>query len=577
MAFFPPSFQKRIVFLLCLWPLVIYIVFFETIALNVNYVAYDDIHVLQIIEQWQQATNWREKLDWLTVGFPEHRIVFTRLTVLFSYWFTGFVNLKNLMIISNLLWVGQLGFLFGIFRKLSLAVQPVSSAPRPLLPAHLPFAYFIPICWILLCVHSFENIFWGTSSLGNFGLLFFVMAAGYFYTQSGLKTLIAALVFSLFATFTYGNGLLTFLIGGLVLALTRRWRDLGAIVAFFAFTMLLYALTRAHASPSGLDLTNLQNYGLALSCFFAFIGSSVNFNVYAPSSLSIWLSVAWGALLFGGVVWLLMKEVKLKRFQFELNQLQLFALFLFLFVCLSALGVVFKRAEGDGLIGMFKGRYRMYPTWLLIISYLMLLNWGKWLRFRWFLPSAISVSIVFNLLILYYAVAPAVNNRRMAVVQEFNSMYNPDLLGLKMFDLTGEDFLRLQQLYQPKLFFKSSERNLISPDSTLIADGHMELDSVYFVENNLYINYQKDFIRPTKDFNDGAYIVLHSPQHTYMSAGIQQALPLKTFIRRGWYWDKGFTATFNRASVVKGNYGLYVLLRQNGVNELLDTQRRVTF
>lgn len=577
MAFFPPSFQKRIVFLLCLWPLVIYIVFFETIALNVNYVAYDDIHVLQIIEQWQQATNWREKLDWLTVGFPEHRIVFTRLTVLFLYWFTGFVNLKNLMIISNLLWVGQLGFLFGIFRKLSLAVQPVSSAPRPLLPAHLPFAYFIPICWILLCVHSFENIFWGTSSLGNFGLLFFVMAAGYFYTQSSLKTLIAALVFSLFATFTYGNGLLTFLIGGLVLALTRRWRDLGATVAFFAFTMLLYALTRAHASPSGLDLTNLQNYGLALSCFFAFIGSSVNFNVYAPSSLSIWLSVAWGALLFGGVVWLLMKEVKLKRFQFELNQLQLFALFLFLFVCLSALGVVFKRAEGDGLIGMFKGRYRMYPTWLLLIGYLLVLNWGKWLRFRWFLPSAIGVSIVFNLLILYYAVAPAVNNRRMAVVQEFNSMYNPDLLGLKMFDLTGEDFLRLQQLYQPKLFFKSSERNLISPDSTLIADGRMELDSVYFVENNLYINYQKDFIRPTKDFNDGAYIVLHSPQHTYMSAGIQQALPLKTFIRRGWYWDKGFTATFNRASVVKGNYGLYVLLRQNGVNELLDTQRRVTF
>lgn len=563
MAFFPLSFQKRIVFLLCLWPLVIYIVFFETIALNVNYVAYDDIHVLQIIEQWQQAANWREKLDWLTVGFPEHRIVFTRLTVLCSYWFIGFVNLKNLMIISNLLWVGQLGFLFGIFRKLSL--------PFP------SFAYFIPICWILLCVHSFENIFWGTSSLGNFGLLFFVMAAGYFYTQSSLKTLIAALVFSLFATFTYGNGLLTFLIGSLVLAFTRRWRDLGATVAFFAFTMLLYALTRAHASPSGLDLTNPQNYGLALSCFFAFIGSSANFNVYAPSSLPIWLSVAWGALLFGGVVWLLMKDVKLKRFQFELNSLQLFALFLFLFVCLSALGVVFKRAEGDGLIGMFKGRYRMYPTWLLIIGYLLLLNWGKWLRFRWFLPSAIGVSIVFNLLILYYAVAPAVNNRRMAVGQEFNSMYNSDLLGLKMFDLTGKDFLRLQQLYQPKLFFKPSERNLISLDSTLITDGRMELDSVYFVENNLHINYQKDFIRPVKDFNDGAYIVLHSPQHTYMGAGIQQALPLKTFIRRGWYWDKGFTATFNRASVAKGNYGLYVLLRRDGVNQFLDTQRRVTF
>jgi hypothetical protein len=577
MAFFPPSFQKRIVFALCVWPLVIYIVFFENIALNVNYVAYDDIHVLQIIEQWQKATNWREQLDWLTVGFPEHRIVFTRLTVLFSYWFTGFVNLKTLMIISNLLWVGQLGFLFGIFRKLHFAVQSDSSASRPLPLAPSSLAYFIPICWILLCVHSFENIFWGTSSLGNFGLLFFVMASGYFYAQSGLKSLIAALIFSLFATFTYGNGLLTFLIGSFVLLLTRRWRDLGNTVAFFAFTMFIYALTRAHASPSGLDLTNLQNYGLALSCFFGFIGSSANFNVYAPSTLSVWLSVAWGVLLFGGIVWLLIKDIKFKRFKFELNQLQLFALFLFLFVCLSALGVVFKRAEGDGLIGMFKGRYRMYPTWLLIVGYLLLLNWGKWLRLRWFLPSVIGVSMVFNLLILYYAVAPAVNNRRMALSQEFNSMYNPDLLGLKMFDLTGVDFLRLQKLYQPNLFFKASERILISPDSSLNTNENIALDSVYFAENNLHINYQKDFIRPTKDFNDGAYIVLQSPQHTYMSAGIQQALPLKTFVRRGWYWDKGFTATFNRASVVKGNYGLYVLIRQDGVNQLLDTQRRVTF
>ncbi|MFN8347667.1 MAG: hypothetical protein U0X91_21865 [Spirosomataceae bacterium] len=574
MTFFNSSVQKRITFALFLWPLVIYVVFFEAIALNVNYIAYDDIHVLQIIEQWQQSADWREKLDWLTVGFPEHRIVFTRLTVLASYWIMGFVNLKTLMIISNLLWIGQLGFLFGIFRKLPLSFFSVTQS-SPL--ARLPFAYFIPLCWIVLCVHSFENIFWGTSSLGNFGLLFFVMAAGYFYTQLGWNALVWALLFSLFATFTYGNGLLTFLIGGFILALAGRWRDLTATVAFFGFSMVLYWLTRAHASPSGLDLTNPKSYGLALSCFFAFIGSSANFNVYTPSTLSIWLSVAWGALLFGGIVGLLLKDITFKPFRVQLNALQLFALFLFLFVCLSALGVVFKRAEGDGLIGMFKGRYRMYPTWLLVVGYLLVLNTRRPLRSRWFLPTVVSLSIGFNLLILYYAVAPAVNNRRAAVAQEFNSMYNPDLLGLKMFDLKGEDFLRLQKLYRPVLFFKPSEKTLISSDSTLNADGSFGLDSVYFVGDNLHIDYRKDFIRPTKDADDGAYVLLRSPQHTYMSAGIQQALPLKTFLRRGWYWDKGFTATFHRASVAKGNYELYVLLRQNGINQLLAAHQKVTF
>ncbi len=560
MPFFNSSHQKRFVFSLCLLPLVIYAVFFEAIALNANYVAYDDIHVLQIIEQWQQAANWYEKLDWLTVGFPEHRIVFTRLVVLLSYWTTGWVNFKNLMIISNLLWISQLGILYQIFKKL-----------------RLPLFYFIPFCWILLCVHSFENIFWGTSSLGNFGLLFFVMTAGYFFTQPSPRNLYLALLFSFFATFTYGNGLLTFLIGGFILVLTRRWRDLAITGLFFAFSMLLYALTRAHASPSGLDLTQPQNYWLALTCFFAFIGSSVNFDVYAPSTLAMWASVVWGALLLGSVLWLLIKDVKMKGLKFELNSVQLFALFLLLFVCFSALGVVFKRAEGDGLIGMFKGRYRMYPTWLFIVGYLLVLNWGKGLYSRGFLPAAIGSAMIFNLLILYYAIAPAVNNRRMAVAQEFNSMYNADLLGLKMFDLTGEDFLRLQKLYRPHLFFKVAEKSLISEKDSLKTDGIFAVDSVYFAENNLYIQYQKDFIRPIKDVNDGAYLILKSSQHTYMSAGIQQALPLKTFIRRGWYWNKGFTATFNRASVAKDNYALYVLLRQNGVNQLLDTQRRITF
>ncbi len=554
MNLFHFSFQKRFFFVLLLLPLVLYIAFFETIALNVNYIAYDDINVLQIVEQWQNAVNWHKKLYWLTVGFAEHRIVFTRLAVLLSYWATGVVNLKSLMIISNLLWIGQLGILYQLFKKLAL-----------------PLVYFLPFVWILLSVHSFENIFWGTSSMHNFGLLFFVMLAAYFYVQTKQKNLYFALLFSLVATFTYGNGLLTFLIGGIVLGLDSRWRELIITGGFFVITILLYALTHAHASPSGLDMTNPSNYWLAFTCFLAFIGSSVNFNVYAPTTLANWISVIWGGLLLGGVLWLLAKNIKLRnrRLENSFHAVQLFALFLLLFVCLSSLGVVYKRAEGDGLIGMFKGRYRMYPTWLLVVGYLLLIDWLRDTK-KWLLPSTIGMSMAFNLLILYYAVAPAVNNRRAAVVQEFNSMYNEDLLGLKMFNLTGTDFKRIQRLYQPELFFEATPE-------TAMAKEAFPLDSVYFTGDVLHITYQKEFIRPTRNFDDGAYVMLQSPMHTYMAAGAQQALPLKTFLRRGWYWERGFTATMHRASVVPGMYDVLVLLRENGMNKLYDTGRKMTF
>lgn len=562
MTFFNLSIQKRFLVSLCLLPLVIYVVFFEAIALNANYVAYDDIHVLQIVEQWQNAASWREKLDWLTIGFPEHRIVFTRLVVLLSYWLTGSVNFKTLMVISNLLWVGQLGILFKVFRKLNLS-----------------FAYFIPLCWIVLNVHSFENIFWGTSSLGNFGLLFFTMMAAYGYTQLSPKYIWVGILFSIFATFSYGNGLLTFLIGGTILALSNRWKEMKLTLGAFVLTMGLYALTDSHASPSSLDLTKAENYLQAIICFLAFIGSSVNFDAYSPSTLAQWLSVVFGGVLLTVNAWALLRHTTIAKgaVTLRLNKVQWFALYMLLFVCLTSLGVVYKRAEWDGLYGMFKGRYRMYPTWMLILTYLLVLDWNREKITQKWLAIGMGIVVIFNVLVLYYAIAPAVNNRRMAVAQEFNSMYNADLLGLKMFDLTGADFLRLQKLYQPSLFFRQYEKQWTASTDSLSTNGNFKVDSVFWSNKNLNVYYHRDFIRPVKNMDDGAFVVLKSASHVYMAAGMQQALPLKTFLRRGWYWDRGFMATFVPGSVVKGNYRMYVLLRQNGVSELLDTQKQVTF
>ncbi|HAK78260.1 MAG TPA: hypothetical protein DCM71_15435 [Runella sp.] len=562
MTFFNLSIQKRFLVSLCLLPLVIYVVFFEAIALNANYVAYDDIHVLQIVEQWQNAASWREKLDWLTIGFPEHRIVFTRLVVLLSYWLTGSVNFKTLMVISNLLWVGQLGILFKVFRKLNLS-----------------FAYFIPLCWIVLNVHSFENIFWGTSSLGNFGLLFFTMMAAYGYTQLSPKYIWVGILFSIFATFSYGNGLLTFLIGGTILALSNRWKEMKLTLGAFVLTMGLYALTHSHASPSSLDLTKAENYLQAIICFLAFIGSSVNFDAYSPSTLAQWLSVVFGGVLLTVNAWALLRHTTIAKgtVTLRLNKVQWFALYMLLFVCLTSLGVVYKRAEWDGLYGMFKGRYRMYPTWMLILTYLLVLDWNREKITQKWLAIGMGIVVIFNALVLYYAIAPAVNNRRMAVAQEFNSMYNADLLGLKMFDLTGADFLRLQKLYQPSLFFRQYEKQWTASTDSLSTNGNFKVDSVFWSNKNLNVYYHRDFIRPVKNTDDGAFVVLKSASHVYMAAGMQQALPLKTFLRRGWYWDRGFMATFVPGSVVKGNYRMYVLLRQNGVSELLDTQKQVTF
>ncbi len=84
-------------------PILIYIWVFKSIALNVNYVAFDDILILGIIPEFENAT-WPERWKLLTTLFPEHRLVFSRSVILLCYDIFGKVNLVWLMIIANICW-----------------------------------------------------------------------------------------------------------------------------------------------------------------------------------------------------------------------------------------------------------------------------------------------------------------------------------------------------------------------------------------------------------------------------------------------------------------------------------------
>ena len=421
----------------CLLPVVIYLIFFKEIALNINYIAYDDLHVLDVINQWKQHPDWASRFHFLTVGFPEHRIVFTRFNILLSYWLTGGVKLTNLMLLSNSLWLGQLVVLYFVFKQTKLSLW-----------------YFVPVCWLLLNVQSFENVFWGTSSVGNFGLLFFTTAAIYCFTQSFKYSFGLSLFFATCAMFSYGNGLAVFVVLGLYLLLSHQWQRLVVLIVVFGAIMFVYSFTVANASPAALDLTKLSSYPLALSCFFGFLGGSVNFNpnIYAETTFELWSSVIWGLGLFATFVFVFKNHLfTLLKNKFskplKLSSTEQFLLLFFLFVCITAVGVVYKRSGADFLPGMFKGRYKMYSTWLVVIVYMAWVNYSQQKLSTTKLLVALGLAISINLFSLFSFLPAAVNNRRAAVAVEFNSMNNADIIGLRMFDLTQQDFFRIQSVY----------------------------------------------------------------------------------------------------------------------------------
>ncbi|GAB3180993.1 hypothetical protein [Telluribacter humicola] len=543
---------------LCILPLLLYGWAFFTVAYNVNYIAYDDITILSVIPGFDDAS-WPERWRRLTDLFPEHRLVFSRSIVLLSYELFGRVDLVWLMAIGNLCWAGCAWLFYLVFKRLNLSIW-----------------YFVPVSWIWFNIQSFENIYWGVSSLCNFGVIFFALLALYLATHSP-RLLTASLLAAVAATFTYGNGLMVFPVLAGLAWITGRKKDFFITVAVATITAIIYFIDFTPITES-MSLTNPTQVQQAIASFFGFIGSIATLWGYAAYTGQIhmlYLSVPVGVALVALLI-LVYKAHLASLFRslwgkpVQLTPAAQFALVAALFVAITTFAVVYKRIPIDEFTGMFKGRYRMYSALWLVALYLGAI---ALYNFSFSKLAAITAgSVVLNLALLYTNFGPAVENRRQAIALEFNSRYNADWLGLKMFGM--------EQTYyeQIRAYYGSDDPlaegwNPRQAGGTLACDGSYPLDSVYAQGGGINIYSTKDYFDVEKDYTDGAYVLLKSDQHIYASPPGQAALPMRTFFRRLRYFSRGFNASFFQASIEPGTYQIYLLVRQNGINKIYCTGR----
>lgn len=562
MAFFSSIFnslsrQTWLAALLCVLPIALYFGIFAEIALNVNYVAYDDILILGVIPGFDDAS-WLERWQRLTDPFPEHRLIFSRSIVLASYYLFGKVNLVSLMIIGNLCWLGCAGVFYAVFRRLQLSLW-----------------YFVPVVWLWFTIHSFENMFWGVSSLCNFGVLLFALLAFYCTTHSP-RSLVAALLCALAATYTYGNGITVFVVMAFLLWITGRRKEFFLTLGVAVLVGYLYFSGFPQKTDS-LDFSDLQQVKEGIAGFFGFIGSIAALDAYATDPVPLALAVATGVAIIGSFLLLFRKKIPPLFHSFAGQPLHLspagqFALAIILFVAITSFAVVYKRIPLGGFESLFKGRYRMYTALALIALHLGALAWLSATRRRTWGRVAIPLAIVLNLALLYVNFAGAVNGRRAAVVQEFNTRYNADWLGLGMFEMDQAHFEKIRSYYHSADPLAEGWNPRVS-GSSLPCVGTYALDTLFSHKNEIHAYAMKNFVDAGESYTDGPYMLLKSDSHVYASAPDQFAVPLKTFLRRFRYFARGFGGSFHRETVEPGAYEIYVLIRQNGKNTIYCTGR----
>lgn len=548
------------IWLICLagvLPVVIYGFVFCSISLNVNYLAFDDIIILEVLKYFPGAS-LTEKWKQLTRLFPEHRLIFSRSVILTFYNAFGRIDLVWLTVIANICWAGCAFLFYKVFRK-----------------TRLPVLYFLPVLWIWFNIQSFENIFWGVSSLCNFGVLLFVIASLYcaIYKQTNI---FLSLFFAVAATFTYGNGLMVFPIIGLLCLLT------GHRVHFFITTIiagLIAVVYFTDFSPitRNIDLANPAQVKDGVLGFFGFVGSIATSSAYDYSVFNLQAAVVSGVLIFAMAIFILRKEwmVLLKKISSGAtytNRPLLFGLSLGLFIAITALAVVYKRIPTDHFEGMFKGRYRMYSTLALVALYFLLLSVSTQAFLRKYIPVILLIAVCLNLLILHGNFADAVNNRRQAVVQEFNARYNKDWLGLQMFDMTQAHFEEIRKYYNSADPLAENWQPL-GAIHAVRCGGICKPDTVMKHGEYIIVNFNDNIVKKEKDYTDGEYVMLKSADHVYASSPNEQKVPLKTTIRRQMYFSKGVFASFHEANIEPGQYTIFLLVRENGINRMYCTNK----
>lgn len=208
-------------------PIVYFYLIIDVHLVNIPYT--DDWNLLETIHNFRNAPNFVEASKVLFEQVNQHRFAFERLVMLAMVALTGTVNIKALIILGNL-------FLLGIAYLFFLTLRREG----------LPWYYFIPVPYVLFNLVFYENAFWGIAAIQNTPLIFFAFLSAYGLGRRNTSGLILGTVAALITTFVSGTGMVTWVIGVLILLLQKRYRPLVLWVGLAVGVISFYFLFDYH-------------------------------------------------------------------------------------------------------------------------------------------------------------------------------------------------------------------------------------------------------------------------------------------------------------------------------------------
>jgi hypothetical protein len=364
---FTDNLKLKPVILIALGFLAIYVFYFSIFAFAVNIPYWDDYDSILNFSNNFLGSSLKDKVPLIFSQHNEHRIVFTRISTLASYYLTGKINFKFLIFIGN---ISLIGLLIIFLRSAAFAKKK--------------FLYFIPAIFLLFQPQYWGDIYFATSSLSSLCVLFFAFASLYLLKKESLKYFIFSLLLALLASFTGGNGMIVFFAGLLTLIYEKKylkiiiWIFVGAGCILFYF----HGYTKPPHHPSIADPIFVHPIHTIIY-LFSFLGSCFLNSGFNHAKPVYFLALLSGVLFSLYFIYL----IKIKFYKRNIA-IASFLLFLILTSCVTAL----CRSGFD----LFPSRYKIISTLILVLSYLTFMETLLEGRMKRLFPILLTCSILFN-------------------------------------------------------------------------------------------------------------------------------------------------------------------------------------
>lgn len=311
-----------------------------------------------------QSPDLSERLRMLIEQHNEHRLLFTRLTALAVYLFTGKLNYAVYIILANAMLIGT-----------GLLMYKTINDDR-----NKAFGTFL-IALLLCNGQHLETSIWAMSGLANIGTLFLAFASLYCVLRRETAWVVAGFALSVLTVFSNGNGMFILIPALIGLALQRRTKTCAAYAIVSSLSVTLYFLdyVRPERTDIGLmDILIRMPQILINLCTFA------GLNFWVPSLRIV--SIAVGAFCLSVYLWGIWKE-------WYRTDLFSYASLTFLYLTAGAVAVMW--VKDDSFYAPL--RYRVYCSSILLLSALLLLNHSRFLQMKRVVYPAAALFLLFNL------------------------------------------------------------------------------------------------------------------------------------------------------------------------------------